>query len=192
MTREALFTAAVTRHFFRPFQRRYRARYFDTAYKQMVCGWGSTVKALASVDGNVRNAMLNAGKGTADGQGQTPATLDEMVVKFATGRGLTAGWREDRSLTDFLRRIRDWRMVEHGLSDDPVNVATYRDGDTIPRSSHIQEAARVRYPSKVSQRDRSSDAPRLATERVAGIRGRARRTLEERFRQPVGNRRNFG
>ena len=42
-------------------------------------------------------------------------------------------------------------MVEHGLSDDPVNVATYRDGDTIPRSSHLEEAARVRYPSKVSQ-----------------------------------------
>ena len=91
VTREALFTAAVVRHFFRPFQRRYRARYFDTAYKQMVCGWGSTVKALASVDGDIRNAIQNAGKGAADGQGQTPATLDEMVVKFCYGKRIDGG-----------------------------------------------------------------------------------------------------
>ena len=149
VTREVLFSSAVMRHFFRPFQRRYRERYFDTAYKQMVCGWGSTLKALASTDGHIREAIQSAGKGTAEGQGETPATLDEMVARFDTGRGVTAGWREDRSLAEFLHRMREWKMVEHGLSDDPRKVPIYRRADTIPRSSHICEAARVRYPSRM-------------------------------------------
>ena len=144
-----LFSAAVVRHFFRPFQRRYRERYYDTAYNQMVCGWGTTVNALASVDKRVYEAAGGPGKGTADGQGQTPATLDEMVARVDTGRGVTAGWREDQSLAEFLHRIREWKLVEHGLSDNPRTVPIYRRADTIPRSAHICEAARVRYPPRI-------------------------------------------
>ena len=43
VTHEALFSAAVVRHFFRPFQRRYCERYSDNVYKQMACGSGLTV-----------------------------------------------------------------------------------------------------------------------------------------------------
>ena len=72
-----------------------------------------------------------------------------MVARFDTGRGVTAGWREDQTLADFLHRIREWKMVEHGLSDDPRKVPIYRRAETIPRSSHIREAAEVRYPSRI-------------------------------------------
>ena len=50
VTREALFTAAMVRHFIRPFTRRYRERYNDNVYRQMVCGAVTRVKALATRD----------------------------------------------------------------------------------------------------------------------------------------------
>ena len=150
VTREALFTSAVVRHFFRPFQRRYRERFFDNAYKQMVCGWGTTLKALAANDGSVREAIQNAGKGAAAGQGQVPTTIDELVARLEAERGAVTAWREDRSLPEFLQRLHDWKLVDHGLSDAPQKVPVYRRAATIPRSQHIREAARVRYPCRTT------------------------------------------
>ena len=150
VTREALFTSSVVRHFFRPFQRRYRERFFDNAYKQMVCGWGTTLKALAATDGEVREAIQNAGKGAPAGQGRVPTTIDELVARLEAERGSVRAWRDDRSLPEFLQRLHDWKLVDHGLSDAPQKVPVYRRAETIPRSAHIREAARVRYPSRTT------------------------------------------
>ena len=145
VTREALFSAAVVRHFFRPFQLRYCERYSDNVYKQMGCGSGSTIKALATVEAHVRHLCMNPGVASTRKLQKLPMNVEDFAARVIDAAGERRAWTREVGLDEFIARISKFSFVDHGLT----GASAYRSSDVYPRSLHVEQAAEIRYPSRV-------------------------------------------
>ena len=117
VTRESLFTAAAVRLFFRPMHRRYEERYLDVVYKLMVCGHGSTVKALAVA--NPRLLDITSPEIVSKLHiGDEPKDLAKFISQFRNDGGEVAEWCADPTLKEFVARCADLPFVRRGFSDD--------------------------------------------------------------------------
>ena len=121
-----LFTAAEVRLFYRPMHRRYMERYFDIVYKQLVCGHGATLKALAVEDPRLLDIITSPGVVSTVQIGDEPKDVAEFVSLLRNDGGKVAEWRADPSLEEFVGRCADLPFVRQGFSDDPSNVPVYR------------------------------------------------------------------
>ena len=110
----------------------------------MICGHGSTVKALAVANPRLLDIITSPGVVSTLRIGAEPKNIDEFVSQFVNDGGEIAEWRADPTLEEFVARCADLPFVRQGFSDDPAKVSVYRESTVVPRSLHLEECAAVR------------------------------------------------
>ena len=74
-----------------------------------------------------------------------PTNVEEFAAHMLNAGGECQRYKMEAELDEFIARISKFAFVDHGLTKS----SAYRSSNVIPRSLHIEEAAEIRYPSRV-------------------------------------------
>ena len=111
----------------------------------MFCGSGSTIKALATVEAHVRHLYMSSGVASTRKLQKLPVNVEDFSARVSNTGGELQAWTMKVGLDEFIARNSKFTFVDHGLT----GASAYCSSNVYPRSLHIEQAAEIRYPSRV-------------------------------------------